>query len=124
MGRILFLIGAGGAIGSISRYLVTVFFSRHIPSVFPYGTFVVNLSGCLFIGILYALAERFSWLSPEWRLFLTTGLCGGYTTFSTFMYENMRLLQQGHYLSFAAYSLASFALGLLGVILGAAMVKA
>lgn len=117
MSRIL-LIGLGGFIGGIARFLAASYFTRIFPSAFPYGTFIVNISGCLAIGILYGLSERFSWITPEWRLFLTTGICGGYTTYSSFTYENVNLIQQGNYLVFALYSIASFALGLLAVFLG------
>jgi CrcB protein len=112
MSRIFLLIGAGGFIGSIARYATASWLTKLFPSAFPYGTFAANIIGCLIIGIVYGLSERFSWLTPEWRFFLATGLCGGYTTFSSFAYENIQLFQQGFYLTFAAYSISSFALGL------------
>ena len=123
MGRILLLVGLGGLIGSIARYLTTSYFLKVFPSVFPYGTFVVNMVGCLIIGIIYGLSERFNWLTPEWRLFLVTGICGGFTTFSSFAYENMKLIQEGQFLVFAGYSIASFTLGLLAVFLGLTLTK-
>lgn len=123
MSRILFLIGTGGLIGSIARYLAATYFTKVFPSAFPYGTFVVNIVGCLIIGIIFGLSERFSWLTPEWRMFLATGFCGGFTTFSSFAYENIKLIQEGNYLIFATYSIASFALGLLAVFIGLTLIK-
>lgn len=123
MSRILFLIGTGGLIGSIVRYLVASYFTKVFPSAFPYGTFVVNIIGCLIIGVVFGLSERFSWLTPEWRFFLATGICGGFTTFSSFAYENIKLIQEGNFLVFAGYSIASFALGLLAVFIGLTLTK-
>jgi CrcB protein len=123
MSRILFLIGTGGLIGSIARYLTASYFTKVFPSAFPYGTFIVNVVGCLIIGIVFGLSERFSWLTPEWRFFLATGICGGFTTFSSFAYENIKLIQEGNFLVFAAYSIASFALGLLAVFIGLTLTK-
>lgn len=123
MSRILLLVGLGGSIGSIGRYLVASYFTKIIPAAFPYGTFIVNITGCLAIGIVYGLSERFSWLTPEWRIFLATGICGGYTTFSSFAYENVKLVQEGNYLAFAMYSITSFVLGLLAAFLGLIIIK-
>lgn len=101
--RILLIIGAGGFLGSVARYLVQQGVSKILPVIFPYGTLAVNLSGCFLIGILYALADRGSLLSPEWRFFLATGLCGGFTTFSTFSYEAYTLLREEQYLFLSLY---------------------
>lgn len=122
MSRIL-LIGFGGFIGGIARYLTASFFTRLFPSAFPYGTLIVNIVGCLAIGIIYGLSERAGWLTLEWRIFLATGICGGYTTFSSFTYENVILLQQNNYLVFGLYTLASLAFGLLAVFLGLTLTK-
>ena len=123
MSRILLLIGAGGFIGSVARYATASWFTKLFPSSFPYGTFVANIIGCLAIGIIYGLSERYNWLTPEWRFFLATGLCGGYTTFSSFAYENINLLQSSNYFTFAVYSLGSFAIGLLAVFGGISLTK-
>lgn len=123
MGRTLLLIGAGGFIGSIARYLTSIYLTKLFPSAFPYGTFAVNFLGCLIIGLHFGLSERFTWITVEWRIFIALGICGGYTTFSTFAYENIKLLQDGNYLVFGIYSIASFALCLLAVFLGLTLAK-
>ena len=119
----LLLVGIGGFIGGIARYLTAHWLTRLFPSTFPYGTFTVNIIGCLFIGIVYGLSERFNWLTSEWRLFLATGICGGYTTFSSFIYEDVNLVQTSNYLTFATYSISSFLLGLLAVFTGLTLAK-
>lgn len=124
MSKTLFLVSIGGLLGSMCRYLVSFYFTKNIPSAFPYGTLIVNICGCLLIGLIYGFSERFHWLTPEWRVFLTTGFCGGFTTFSAFAYENIKLLQSGQYLTFGLYSVASFAFGLLAVFAGLSLVKA
>lgn len=111
------LVGIGGLLGSVARYLVASSITKTIPSAFPFGTFAVNLVGCLINGIIFALSERFDWLF-EWRSFLATGFCGGFTTFSSFAYENILLLQDKDYLTFASYSILSFILGLIATFIG------
>ncbi|HRO45293.1 fluoride efflux transporter CrcB [Agriterribacter sp.] len=119
----LLFIGIGGGIGSILRYTVQWCMSRHTSMVFPAGTFIVNITGCFLIGLFYALAAKDNILNIEWRLFLITGLCGGYTTFSSFSYENLVLLKQGHYLQFSLYAGLSVLLGLLATVGGMAAGK-
>jgi len=123
MSKILFLIGIGGFIGSISRYTCSIYFTKAFASPFPYGTFIVNVLGCLLIGIFYGLSEKFDWFTPELRFFLVTGICGGFTTFSSFAYENIKLIQEGNFLLFAIYSISSFVLGLLAVFIGLFLTK-
>ena len=110
------LIGIGGAIGSILRYLASTGIQSKLLSGFPYGTMCVNISGCFLIGLIYALAERNN-ISPEWRFFLATGICGGYTTFSTFSVETLYLLRNGELLYATAYITASVVLGILATFL-------
>jgi CrcB protein len=119
----IILVGIGGMGGSIARYLTATYFTKLIPSAFPYGTFAVNIIGCLVIGVIFGLAGRFSWFTSDWRIFLATGFCGGYTTFSSFAIENVQLIQQSNYFTFALYSVGSFALGLLAVFIGLSLVK-
>ena len=118
MDRTIILVGIGGMLGSIARYLIAFFLTRSIPSAFPYGTFAVNVFGCLIIGTVYGLSARFDWLTPEWRFLLATGFCGGFTTFSSFAYENIVLLQDRDYLTFAAYAVLSFVICLSAVFTG------
>jgi len=93
--RTLFLIGTGGFIGSVFRYLTTVYMTRLMDSSFPYGTFIVNVAGSFIIGLIFGLSDRFNLFTPEWRYFLATGICGGFTTFSAFSFETINLLREG-----------------------------
>jgi len=119
----LILIAIGGLLGSVARYLTVVYMTKFFPHPFPLGTFAVNIIGCFIIGIIYGLSLRFLWLTPEWRLLLATGFCGGFTTFSAFALENIQLLEQSNYGIFAAYSLASFAFGLAAVFIGLSLTR-
>jgi CrcB protein len=121
--KTLLLIGTGGFLGSISRYLASRFLQNTIPSSFPYGTFFVNITGCLLIGIIYGLSEKSSLLTPEWRLFLAVGFCGGFTTFSTFANENLALLRDGEFFYFFLYTGLSVFLGIAATFMGVLMTK-
>ena len=90
------IVGLGGFLGSILRYKLSGLILLHSQGWrFPLNTFVVNILGCLTIGVLTGLAERHEMLSPDTRLFLFTGLLGGFTTFSAFSYESVYLLRRG-----------------------------
>ena len=123
MDRSILLVGIGGFVGSIARYLVAVFFAGQLSSAFPFATFAVNVVGCFLIGILFALSDRGNILTPEWRIFLTTGFCGGFTTFSTFSYESIRLLQDGEFLYLAFNVLFSVVAGIAATYLGILLIK-
>jgi CrcB protein len=121
--KIILLVGLGGFIGSVARHLTVTVMTKLFPSAFPYGTFTANIVGCLIIGLFYGLSERLGWLTPPWRFFLVTGLCGGYTTFSSFAYENMTLLKGSDYGTFALYTVGSLSMGLLAVWGGITLAK-
>jgi fluoride exporter len=116
-------VGAGGGIGSILRYLCQKWFAEKVQHPFPWGTFIVNISGCLLIGILYTLSERSTLLSPQTRLLLITGLCGGFTTFSAFAFENMSLLRSGDMFYFFLYAIGTVILGIAAVFGGVFFMK-
>jgi CrcB protein len=123
MDRNSILVGVGGLAGSILRYLVALYFARQATSGFPFGTLAVNLAGCFLIGILFAVSEKSDLLSPEMRVLLTTGFCGGFTTFSTFSYESIRLIQDGELLFVALYAGGSVVAGLLLTYLGMLLIR-
>ncbi|MFA5043082.1 MAG: fluoride efflux transporter CrcB [Kiritimatiellia bacterium] len=101
-------VGAGGAIGSILRYLLSIAGQR-FSFTFPHGTLWANLLGCLTLGVVTALATETEALSPTTRLFLATGICGGFTTMSTFTYETFQFAQDSEYLYAAGYCVATIA---------------
>lgn len=114
----LIYIFLGGGTGSVLRYWVQgLLHERIIPYSFPWTTFTVNILGSFLIGLFYALAARLN-LSAEARLLLTTGFCGGFTTFSTFSNDGLALLKSGFYGTFTAYTLISITLGLLATLAG------
>lgn len=123
MYRILFYVGAGSCVGGIARYLSQQYAQKHFPSSIPIGTLSVNILGSLIIGIVYALAERAKILSPEMRVLLATGFCGGFTTFSAFTYENIKLLEDGEFFYTGLYLLISIVFGFLAVYLGILFIK-
>jgi CrcB protein len=121
--KTLLLVGTGGFIGSVSRFLASRFMQDNFPSAFPFGTFLVNIAGCLLIGLIYGFSERSSMLTPEWKMFLAVGFCGGFTTFSTFANENLALLRDGAFFNFFLYTGLSVFLGIAAAFLGVLLTK-
>ena len=116
--KVLMIIGTGGSIGSISRYLVQQLMQEKFDTTFPIGTMAVNILGSFIIGLVYALSERGDILSPEWRLFLAVGLCGGFTTFSSLAYESFQMVKLEQFFFVALYMGLSLFLGLIATYLG------
>ena len=115
----ILLVGIGGFIGSVARYKVGGWLLHlTVQEKFPYSTFAVNVVGCLIVGVLAGLAERYELFGPGARLFLFTGLLGGFTTFSAFGLETMFLLRRGEPWVAALYVVASVLLGLVAVWIG------
>ena len=119
----ILLIGLGGAIGSVLRYLCNIAISKYFPSSFPWPTLAVNVLGCFLIGIFLALFGREHENQVDMRMLFMAGFCGGYTTFSAFALENLQLLQQGQLNLSVIYMIASIVLGLLAVWVGVAVVR-
>ena len=111
------LVFIGGGIGSVLRYLVGKFLKMPA-SGFPWSTFSVNVLGSLIIGILMGVTLKNSALSDNQSLLLITGLCGGFTTFSAFAYENQVFLKEGDFINFFVYTLGSIGVGLAAVFFG------
>jgi CrcB protein len=114
----LLLIGAGGFIGSVARFLVSRLNTRIDFLSIPIGTLTVNVLGSLLIGFLIGISEKSPILTVEWRMFLMVGLCGGFTTFSSFTGENLVLLKNGQILPLLLYTALSIFLGFVAVYLG------
>jgi CrcB protein len=113
----------GGGLGALLRFAFGGFVQQETGSFFPWGTFAVNASGCLAIGILATLLEERSLLAPAWRLFLLVGVLGGYTTFSSFGLETWRLIEAGDWLRAAANAAGSVVVGLTAVAGGVTLAR-
>jgi CrcB protein len=116
------LVFIGGGFGSVLRHLLGEYFNNQKDGI-PYGTFAANILGSLLIGIILGIALKSNSLSNNQTLFLATGFCGGFTTFSTFAYENHVFLKSGDFMSFALYTIGSFVIGFLAVFFGMFLVK-
>jgi len=118
----LLLVFLGGGFGSSLRFVIGKYLNNPETGI-PYGTFAANIIGSLLIGIILGLAVKNESLSQNTVLFLATGFCGGFTTFSSFAYENHIFLKTGDFMSFAIYTIASFILGFAAVFFGMWLVK-
>ena len=113
----LILVFIGGGFGSVLRFLIGKWLNNTENGI-PYGTFAANILGSLLIGLILGYAAKSDTLSQNQTLLLATGFCGGFTTFSTFAYENHIFLKSGDFMSFAFYTIVSFAVGFLAVFAG------
>jgi CrcB protein len=111
----LLLIAIGGAFGSVARYLLSMFVLRATGSLFPIGTFVVNLVGCLLFGAIAGAVEQRVPLAPQLRLLLLVGVLGGFTTFSSYAFESFSLLRDGQWAAAVINIVGQVLAGLVGV---------
>ncbi|MEL6809835.1 MAG: fluoride efflux transporter CrcB [Bacteroidota bacterium] len=120
--KALLLVFIGGGLGSTLRYILGKFLNSPASGI-PYGTFAANVLGSLLIGVILGMAAKHETISQNTMLFIATGFCGGFTTFSTFAYENHVFLKNGDFGLFATYTIGSFILGFVAVFAGIWMVK-
>ena len=113
----ILLVFLGGGIGSCLRFLISKFSNQYFHSI-VLGTFLVNMIGCLIIGIVLGFSIKNTYLSQNQALILTTGFCGGFTTFSAFSAENYAMFKAGEFIQLSAYTLASVLLGIVAVAIG------
>ena len=117
------IIGIGGLIGTILRYGTSKLFVTSHLGPFPKNTFIVNILGCFLIGLFYSLSEKSTIINSDIKLFLTVGLCGGFTTFSTFMGDNFQLIKADNLFYSSVYLAASIICGYLLLFLGYSLIK-
>ena len=111
------LVFLGGGLGSALRYLVACAMNQY-SKVLPFGTFTVNMIGCLLIGLILGYAQKENTLTSNQTLLLATGFCGGFTTFSAFANENLELIKNGEIFNFSVYTIGSILVGVLAVFIG------
>jgi fluoride exporter len=118
--HLLWYVALGSAVGGASRFALSTFVQQRASSAFPFGTLIVNITGSLILGLVLRYALASPSVSAEMRALLTTGFCGGYTTFSTFSYESIALIEDGDYRRAAIYIVLSVVVSLIATFLGIA----
>lgn len=121
--KLYLIVTLGSGIGGLLRYVVSDVVYKYSPSLFPYGTLTVNIIGSFIIGLVIFYLDSLKLISSEMRLFLTVGLCGGLTTFSTFSYETVKLIQDSQHLIAGANILLNVFVTILAVLLAAFISK-
>jgi len=121
--RTFWAVALGAALGGVARYYLASVIQHRVGSTFPWGTLAVNVTGSLLLGFIIRYALATPMVSVEMRALLTTGFCGGYTTFSTYSYETATLLEDGQYSRAGVYALGSMALALAATIAGFALAR-
>ena len=116
------LVFLGGGLGSGLRYLVAIAMNQY-SKVLPFGTFTVNMLGCLLIGLVLGYAQKENTLTSNQTLLLATGFCGGFTTFSAFANENLELIRNGELFNFSIYAIGSLFLGIVSILIGYLLVN-
>lgn len=119
----ILLVGLGGGLGSMARYLCQRWIPLGIAPAFPWATFAVNISGCFLIGLFWGMSFRSFDSNENWKLFLMTGLCGGFTTFSAFTLEGIGLIKEQKMQLFFLYAAGSVIIGLLATWLGMRIIR-
>lgn len=121
--RTIVIVGTGGFIGSVMRYLLQVYIENKLLSTFPLATMIANISGSLLIGIVFGLAEK-SLMNSDWRIFLSVGICGGFTTFSAFAFNNFNMIKEHTWNQLFLNIGGTMIFGILAVYLGIILVRA
>lgn len=115
-------VGLGGMIGSVARFAISSWLATHMQSGFPLGTFFVNVTGCFVIGVVYGSVER-TLIDSDMRLFLISGLCGGFTTFSAFSAESLFLFRSGNVMTAGLYCVLSVIVGVAATYAGLMLMR-
>ncbi|MCK5781447.1 MAG: fluoride efflux transporter CrcB [Flavobacteriales bacterium] len=121
--KTLLIIGSGGFLGSISRYLTQQFLQRYFDTAWPIGTLTVNVVGSFIIGVVFAYSLESDLISNDLKAFIAVGFCGGFTTFSSFALDNFNMLSSGQIISMLLYLTLSLVLGFAALYLGIILVR-
>jgi fluoride exporter len=119
----MLFVAFGGALGSVARFLISYGIGKYYSQPFPVATFITNCIGCLLIGMLYAYSIKNNLGNSYFNFLLITGFCGGFTTFSSFSYENFNLIQQQNIVTSFIYIMASVLVGLIFTLIGFKLIK-